>query len=98
MIDSGAKYSLIKRELLRGRSYFKIQPNSSYCMIDGTVIEGVVGEVSLMVSFKRKIVDLPRVVLLNKMVRPLILGVEWVVESGVCGGLEWKISWPYARR
>ncbi|KAI9549224.1 hypothetical protein GHT06_006826 [Daphnia sinensis] len=72
MVDSGAKNSAICEEMLVNRSWFEIRAPSNYRSIDGTPINNVVGETALTV----------RVAVVKKMLYPLVLRIEWIVQSG----------------
>ncbi|KAI9550031.1 hypothetical protein GHT06_007622 [Daphnia sinensis] len=82
MVDSGAKNSAICEEMLVNRSWFEIRAPSNYRSIDGTPINNVVGETALTVRYRGVLVDLPRVAVVKKMLYPLVLGIEWIVQSG----------------
>lgn len=83
MVDSGAKHSAISEETLTDRTAFPIRPPSNYRFLDGSPVDNVVGEISLTVRYQGTIVDLPKVAVLRNMMYPLVLGVEWIVKSGV---------------
>ncbi|EFX67804.1 hypothetical protein DAPPUDRAFT_330692 [Daphnia pulex] len=91
MVDSGAKNSAISEEWLVNRSCFEIRAPSNYRSLDGMPINNVVGETALMVRYQGVVVDLPRVAVVKKMLYPLVLGIEWIVQSGaVIKGVEGK--------
>ncbi|KAI9553751.1 hypothetical protein GHT06_019003 [Daphnia sinensis] len=72
----------ICEEMLVNRSWFEIRAPSNYRSIDGTPINNVVGETALTVRYRGVLVDLPRVAVVKKMLYPLVLGIEWIVQSG----------------
>ncbi|EFX63006.1 hypothetical protein DAPPUDRAFT_119627 [Daphnia pulex] len=91
MVDSGAKNSAVSEEWLVNRSCFEIRPPSNYRSLDGMPINNVVGETALTVRYQGVVVDLPRVAVVKKMLYPLVLGIEWIVQSGaVIKGVEGK--------
>ena len=79
MVDSGAKRSAIRADLIANRNSFPIR-NSSSCWrtADGGIARNVVGETSLTIRYKGHVVELPRVVVMNNLAPPFILGIEWV--------------------
>ncbi|KZS01857.1 Uncharacterized protein APZ42_001357, partial [Daphnia magna] len=49
--------------------------------IDGTLMDNVIGEVSLTIRYKGTVVDLEKVAVVRGMLYPLLLGIEWIVKS-----------------
>ena len=97
MVDSGAKNSVICQSLLSGRSAFAIRPPLLYQNIDGSLVRNIVGKCSLTVRYKGVLVDLNHVVVVKSDIYPLVLGVEWIVQSGavikgICGRVEVPMS------
>ena len=79
MVDSGAKRSAIRADLIANRNSFPIR-NSSSCWrtADGGIARNVVGETSLTIRYKGHVVELPKVVVMNNLAAPFILGIEWI--------------------
>lgn len=81
MADTGPKLSAITLD-----SLIKIQNIGPILTelvgVNNSALGDVVGEVPLTVRIEENEVFLPRVVVLNQMVSPLLLGIDWLIKSG----------------
>ena len=79
MIDTGAKRSAIALDLIKDRNSFPIKESmSNWRLADGEPARGVCGEISMTVSYRGHIIELPRVVVMRRQSAPFILGIEWI--------------------
>lgn len=82
LVDTGATTTVVSEELVQGSSTFNLRPSTlNWKSVVGTSLP-VVGELSMLLRYKEKLVDLKRVVVIKNTVYPLILGVDWIVASG----------------
>ena len=56
--------------------------------IDGSAVSNVVGETLITVRYKGVLIDLHYVAVVQSLIYPLVLGIEWIVQSGQSGLLE----------
>ena len=79
MVDSGAKRSAIAWDLIKDRNSFPIKESmTNWRVADGGPARGVCGEITMTVSYRGHIVELPRVVVMKHQSAPFILGIEWI--------------------
>ncbi|KZR98405.1 Uncharacterized protein APZ42_006192, partial [Daphnia magna] len=83
LIDTGARNSIIREELLRNRTAFSVwSSNSSWCSVNGQKLPAF-GETSLSVRGPNGVVDLNKVVVMENTLYPLVLGADWIAASGI---------------
>ena len=71
MVDSGAKRSAIRADLIANRKSFPIRhTNTCWRTADGGI--------ALTIRYKGHVVELPREVVMTNQVTPFILGIEWI--------------------
>ena len=79
MVDSGAKRSAIRADLIANRKSFPIRHTTTcWRTADGGIAQNVLGETALTIRYKGHVVELPRVVVMTNQVTPFILGIEWI--------------------
>ena len=78
MVDTGARQSVIRADLLQGQSCFNIQsPLQNWRSLDGNKL-AVVGETSLVVRFSGVTIDLTQVLEMENAAHPVVLGMDWI--------------------
>ena len=92
MVDSGAKTSVISEELVHGWSFFSIRPASLYTNVEGSPVENILGETSITVRFRGILTDLDRVLMVERMMFPIVMGIDWVVGSATIKGVNGKVE------
>ena len=79
MVDSGAKRSAIRADLIANRNSFPIRnTNTCWRTADGGIARNVLGETSLTIRYKGHVVELPKVIVMTNRAAPFILGIEWI--------------------
>ncbi|KZS05237.1 Uncharacterized protein APZ42_031640 [Daphnia magna] len=82
MVDSGAKNSVIRADLIRGRSVFDLRVASrTWRTLDYQILP-LVGETSLVVRFGGAVTDLNQVLVMENAIFPMVLGMDWIERSG----------------
>ncbi|KAI9550771.1 hypothetical protein GHT06_004558 [Daphnia sinensis] len=82
MVDSGAKNSVIRADLIRGRSIFDLRVASrTWRTLDYQILP-LVGETSLVVRFGGTVTDLNQVLVMENAIFPMVLGMDWIERSG----------------
>lgn len=77
-MDTGAKQSVIRADLVLGQSCFNIQsPLKNWRSLDGNIL-AVVGETSLVVRFNGTTIDLTQVLVMENAAHPVVLGMDWI--------------------
>ena len=79
MVDSGAKRSAIRADLIANRKSLPIRhTNTCWRTAGGGIAQNVLGETALTIRYIGHVVELPRVVVMANQVTPFILGIEWI--------------------
>lgn len=82
MVDSGAKNSVIRADLIRERSVFDIKVVSkTWRSLDFQVLP-LIGETNLIVRFDGAVTDLGQVLVMEKAIYPMVLGMDWIERAG----------------
>ncbi len=93
LLDSGAKFSVIRRNIPPDAysTLFSSNP-SSLIGAAGTRIR-VYGEIPLAIRYKSSVVDLPTVQVVEDLIFPIILGMDWIDKSRAFRHLFVERSW-----
>lgn len=82
MVDSGAKNSVIRADLIRERSVFDVKVASkTWRSLDFQVLP-LIGETNLIVRFDGAVTDLSQVLVMEKAIYPMVLGMDWIERAG----------------
>ena len=55
-------------------------------------MENILGETSITVRFRGILTDLDRVLMVERMMFPIVMGIDWVVGSATIKGVNGKVE------